>query len=58
MERRSELMLSTLHSYVEAMGGKMSLMVEFPDQVPVSLKGFGDTEEPPRKRREELASSA
>ena len=58
MEKRSDLMLSTLRSYVEAMGGKLSLVVEFPDQAPVSLEGFGDTEEPPRKRTEELASPA
>ena len=37
-----------LRSYVNAMGGKLSLIVEFPDQTPVSLEGFGDTEEPPR----------
>ena len=52
-EKRSDLMLSTLRSYVEAMGGKLSLTVEFPDRAPVSLVGFGDfsdTEEQPRKR--------
>lgn len=58
MEKRSDLMLSTLRSYVEAMGGKLSLMVEFPDRAPVSLEGFGDTEEPPRKRTDEQASPA
>ena len=52
-ERRSDLMLSTLRSYVEAMGGKLSLTAEFPDREPVSLVGFGDfsdTKESPRKR--------
>lgn len=58
MEKRSDLMLSTLRSYVEAMGGKLSLMVEFPDRTPVSLEGFGDTEEPRRKRPDEHASPA
>ena len=53
MEKRSDLMLSTLRSYVEAMGGKLSLMVEFPDCSPVSLEGLGDTEEPRRKRADE-----
>ncbi|WP_374765230.1 XRE family transcriptional regulator [Yunchengibacter salinarum] len=56
MEKRSDLMLSTLRSYVEAMGGKMSLVVEFPDRARVSLEGFGDTEEPPRQRRDERPS--
>jgi DNA-binding XRE family transcriptional regulator len=53
MEKRSDLLLSTLRSYVEAMGGSLSLMVEFPDRKPVVLDGLGDTEEPSRnlKRR-------
>jgi len=58
MEKRSDLMLSTLRSYVEAMGGKLSLMVEFPDRAPVSLEGLGDTEEQPRKRVDERISPA
>ncbi len=41
-EKRRDLMLSTLRSYVEAMGGKLCLTVEFPDRAPVSLVGFGD----------------
>nr|WP_272212326.1 XRE family transcriptional regulator [Marinicella sp. W31]MDC2878240.1 XRE family transcriptional regulator [Marinicella sp. W31] len=58
MEKRSDLMLSTVRSYVEAMGGKLSLMVEFPDHTPVTLEGLGDTEEPRRKRANERMSSA
>jgi hypothetical protein len=41
IEHRSDLLLSTLRSYVEAMGGKLSLIVEFPDRKPVSLRGIG-----------------
>ena len=48
MEKRGDLMLSTLRGYVEAMGGTLSLTVAFPDRAPVSLEGFGDTEEPLR----------
>ena len=51
LEKRSDLMISTLRSYVEAMGGRLRLTVEFPDKAPVSLEGFGDAEEPrPRHR--------
>jgi DNA-binding XRE family transcriptional regulator len=51
LEKRSDLMLSTLRSYVEAMGGRLRLTVEFPDKAPVSLEGLGDTDEPrPRHR--------
>ena len=46
MEKRSDLMLSTLRSYVEAMGGRLNLIVEFPDHTPVILTGLGDAEEP------------
>jgi DNA-binding XRE family transcriptional regulator len=40
MEKRSDLMLSTLRSYIEAMGGKLSLVVEFPGGDPVVLDGL------------------
>ena len=45
MEKRGDLMISTVRSYVEAMGGKLKLLVEFPDHAPVSLEGLGDTDE-------------
>ena len=49
-EKRSDLLLSTLRSYVEAMGGKLSLTVEFPDLGTVVLEGLGDTERPSSNR--------
>ena len=51
LEKRSDLMLLTLRSYVEAMGGHLRLLVHSPDRPPVSLEGLGDTEEPPRERK-------
>ncbi len=50
-ERQSDLLLSTLTSYVRAMGGNLKLMVEFPGKAPVALEGIGDTKEPRRHRR-------
>ncbi len=50
-ERQSDLLLSTLTSYVRAMGGNLKLMVEFPGKAPVALEGLGDKEEPRRRRR-------
>ena len=50
-ERQSDLLLSTLTSYVRAMGGSLKLMVEFPGKAPIALDGLGDTEEPSRRRR-------
>lgn len=54
LEKPSDLMISTLCSYVEAMGGRLRLTVEFPDKAPVSPQGLGDTEEP-RPRHHALA---
>lgn len=45
LEKRSDLLLSTLRSYVEAMGGQLRLVAEFPEQPPVTLTGFSDIED-------------
>jgi DNA-binding XRE family transcriptional regulator len=37
---RSDLLLSTLRGYVEAMGGGLKLIAEFPHRNPVLLSGF------------------
>lgn len=42
MEKRADMLLSTLRSYIEAMGGELNLVVQFPDEAPVRLSGFGD----------------
>lgn len=44
LERRSDLLLSTLHRTVEAMGGSLSLVARFPDQPPVELSGIAGRE--------------
>ena len=45
LEKRSDLLLSTLRNYVEAMGGSLRLVAEFPDQPPVMLTGFSDIDD-------------
>ena len=40
LEQRSDLLISTLRGYVEAMGGRLSLIAEFPNQEPVALTGI------------------
>ena len=47
LEQRSDLLLSTLRGYVAAMGGKLSLVVEFPDRPPVALTGLAALDDPP-----------
>src|SRR5262249_45516086 len=41
LERRADLLLSTLSSYVTAMGGKLRLVAEFPNRKPVTV-ALGD----------------
>ena len=41
IEKRTDLLLSTLNHYVETMGGKLRLVVEFPDRPPVVVTGLG-----------------
>lgn len=41
LESRSDPRLSTLEKYIDAMGGRLHLIVEFPEQDPVVLKGIG-----------------
>ena len=54
MERRSDLMISTLRSHIEAMGGKLKMTVEFPDRAPTQIAGLGEpgdaSSEAPEKR--------
>lgn len=42
LERRSDLLLSTLIGYIHAMGGELSLTAKFPNRPPVKLSGFDD----------------
>src|SRR3954449_9875204 len=42
LEKRSDLLLSTLRKTVEAMGGNLSLIAQFPDRAPVVLSGIAE----------------
>jgi transcriptional regulator with XRE-family HTH domain len=42
LEQRTDLLLSTLQSYVAALGGRLLLIAEFPDHEPVALRGIAD----------------
>ncbi|MBZ5537844.1 MAG: helix-turn-helix domain-containing protein [Acidobacteriia bacterium] len=48
LEKRSDLLLSTLRKTVEAMGGNLSLVAEFPDRAPVVLSGIAEDNPPPK----------
>ncbi len=57
LEKRSDLLLSTLRKTVEAMGGNLSLVAEFPDRGPVVLSGIAEDDPGPKPtgRRHALA---
>ena len=48
LEKRSDLLLSTLRKTVQAMGGTLSLIAEFPDRPPVSLSGIAEDDSTPK----------
>ena len=51
LEKRTDLLLSTLRSYVEAMGGNLTLVAQFPGSKPVAVTGFDEmSEQTPRRR--------
>ncbi|MEK6813639.1 MAG: XRE family transcriptional regulator [Nitrospirota bacterium] len=48
LEKRSDLLLSTLRKTVKAMGGNLSLVAEFPDRAPVVLSGIAEDDPGPK----------
>ena len=50
LEKRTDMLLSTLRSYVEAMGGHLNLSVQFDDREPLLLTGLGDEDPKPVPR--------
>ncbi len=45
IERRSDLLLSTLSGYLGAMGGRLNLVAEFPDRPPIIVTGIAALDE-------------
>ncbi|MBI3524202.1 MAG: XRE family transcriptional regulator [Betaproteobacteria bacterium] len=43
LEKRSDMLLSTLRRYVEAMGGKLELVAQFPNRSPVVIDHLAQT---------------
>ena len=59
LERRADLLLSTLSSYVAAMGGTLRLVAEFPNRKPVAV-ALGDLngDDGPKPRRRSRSGKA
>jgi transcriptional regulator with XRE-family HTH domain len=61
IERQTDMYLSTLRSYVKAIGGELELTVRFPSRPPVRLCNLGealDTPAPSRSQRQGKARSS
>lgn len=43
LEKRSDMLLSTLRGYIEAMGGTLEIVARFPNRPPVTIESFTDT---------------
>lgn len=50
LESREDPRLSTLTKYIDAMGGRLHLIVEFPEHEPVLLAGMGRARAKPKKK--------
>jgi hypothetical protein len=58
LERRTDLLLSTLRKSVEAMGGSLTLIAEFPDREPVAISGIAGVETTPGHRSRRFSRRA
>lgn len=51
LEKRSDLLLSTLRKTVKAMGGDVRIVAEFPDRAPVVLSELSEDDRPRKSFR-------
>jgi transcriptional regulator with XRE-family HTH domain len=58
LEKRSDLLLSTLRKTVKAMGGDVHIIAEFPDRAPVVLSGLPEDDRPRKSSRRRAHAQA
>jgi DNA-binding XRE family transcriptional regulator len=58
LEKRTDLLLSTLRKTVQAMGGNLCLVAQFPDHAPVVLSGISGDDPPKPSRRKHAHAHA
>jgi transcriptional regulator with XRE-family HTH domain len=58
IERQADMYISTLRSYVEAIGGELELTVRLPSRPPLRLRQLSDMLEPGPRRRAAAAATA
>ena len=58
LEKRSDLLLSTLRKTVKAMGGEVRIVAEFPDRAPVVLSKLSEEARPRKTARRHARARA
>jgi transcriptional regulator with XRE-family HTH domain len=58
LEKRSDLLLSTLRKTVKAMGGVVRIVAEFPDRAPIVLSELSEGEPSRKPRRRHIHAEA
>ena len=59
IEKQADMYISTLRSYVEAIGGELELTVRLPSRPPLRLRQLGDMVEPePRRKPASLSAKS
>ena len=51
LEKRSDLLISTLRKTIKAMGGDVRIVAEFPDRATIVLSGLSDDRQPRKSSR-------
>lgn len=57
IERRTDMYISTLREYIEAMGGELDIIARFPDHAPVRIAQFEDLDGEAERRGRILAAA-
>lgn len=58
LERRTDSYIGTVRRFVEALGGKLTMIAEFPDSPPIEIEGFGNLADSPAEAKEIAADMA
>jgi DNA-binding XRE family transcriptional regulator len=58
LEKRSDLLISTLRKTVRAMGGDVRIVAEFPDRAPVVLSDLAEDDRPRKSSRRHARAHA
>ncbi|HEX4542689.1 MAG TPA: XRE family transcriptional regulator [Candidatus Acidoferrum sp.] len=58
LEKRSDLLLSTLRKTVKAMGGDVRIVAEFPDRAPVVWSDLSEGDKPRKSSRRHARAQA